>query len=425
MITGIYRIRNTVSQKDYIGQASDILDRWRQHRYLLKLGEHSNRHLQASWNKHGEKAFSFKVVEECASSALNAREKFWIAALPAERFNIGAGGDESTRGVDWTQEHRLNFSRARGGKPFFGENLATGEIKRYDMQSEAVLDGFQQSHVWACLNRRRSTHKGHTFYYDEAFVAPPVVEQKRPVDKRNRPIVGTCIATGEEKTFDYVALVKEAGFSRPAVARVLSGEMYQTNGWTWRYVDGLPHQTMSASLRGRLRIGARARKDDGLSFFREGFRRALIAVWGEDGELISFEVVTEPPPADKAPAALRYDTADASAEGRVLKTFASFHTLAISDSLTTYTQSVVEKVLLHEAIHVGYPRHDRHFERIAAEVGTASTLAAMLGNGFVVEIQRGAKASRFQECFSTPDRDTAFAFAEQKRAGAGRYRVVY
>ena len=60
----IYRITNMVNGKYYIGSTDAYERRVWQHRYALKRGVHANAPLQASWNKHGEEAFVFEVVEE-------------------------------------------------------------------------------------------------------------------------------------------------------------------------------------------------------------------------------------------------------------------------------------------------------------------------------------------------------------------------
>lgn len=75
----IYKIRNVVNQKFYVGSAVDTRSRFRQHRRLLKKGTHHCKHLQAAWNKYGEDAFKFEVVEHVSSrDVLEAAEDVWL-----------------------------------------------------------------------------------------------------------------------------------------------------------------------------------------------------------------------------------------------------------------------------------------------------------------------------------------------------------
>lgn len=62
MTSGIYEIVNTINGKRYIGSAMNLVSRWKSHRNRLIAGGHANRHLQSSWNKHGEAAFQFSLM---------------------------------------------------------------------------------------------------------------------------------------------------------------------------------------------------------------------------------------------------------------------------------------------------------------------------------------------------------------------------
>ncbi len=63
-VSGIYRILCKVTGDCYIGQSRDIYLRWSGHRNKLRKGEHLSVRLQSDWNKYGESAFEFAVIEE-------------------------------------------------------------------------------------------------------------------------------------------------------------------------------------------------------------------------------------------------------------------------------------------------------------------------------------------------------------------------
>ena len=100
-ICGIYKISNRITNKIYVGQSKDIIKRWRDHKTRLRSGNHVNIHLQNSWNKYGEGAFEFSVVEVCKKNfdVLNEREVYWINKLDAlndsKGYNIASGGNNS------------------------------------------------------------------------------------------------------------------------------------------------------------------------------------------------------------------------------------------------------------------------------------------------------------------------------------------
>lgn len=63
ILCGIYRIRNTLNEKVYVGSAVDIRKRWQGHKSHLDEGVHHCRYLQRAWLKHGEIAFVFEFIE--------------------------------------------------------------------------------------------------------------------------------------------------------------------------------------------------------------------------------------------------------------------------------------------------------------------------------------------------------------------------
>ena len=78
---GVYRIDNIVSGKVYIGSAEVFEKRKYDHFYCLKNGIHANRHLQNAYNKHGDGALVFSIIEYCQIDELAEREQFYLDTL--------------------------------------------------------------------------------------------------------------------------------------------------------------------------------------------------------------------------------------------------------------------------------------------------------------------------------------------------------
>ena len=102
---GIYSIYCTANEKQYIGSSKDIAKRWQDHRSDLRNNRHGCHHLQRAWNKYGEAAFVFNVIEHIIDPLISAKqltdiEQIWIDAYWDQRllFN-GRPKAESTLGL--------------------------------------------------------------------------------------------------------------------------------------------------------------------------------------------------------------------------------------------------------------------------------------------------------------------------------------
>lgn len=113
----IYSITNTVSNKKYIGGASYVSQRFYEHKRALRLGIHTNKELQKDWNKYGEQAFTFEILEDVEKSKLSEREDYHMKK-EKNRYNVRSGyvgreGGNTIRGWAWrTFQERLDSAEA-------------------------------------------------------------------------------------------------------------------------------------------------------------------------------------------------------------------------------------------------------------------------------------------------------------------------
>lgn len=92
-MTGIYKITNTINNKVYIGQSTDIAKRWSAHKNP-KVEE--NTLLRKAFQKYGIEHFLFEIIEECSIEQLNEREIYWIQyynSYGEQGYNMTYGGD--------------------------------------------------------------------------------------------------------------------------------------------------------------------------------------------------------------------------------------------------------------------------------------------------------------------------------------------
>lgn len=82
-MTGIYCIKNQVTNEIYVGQSVNIERRWEQHKKAMKTKKYQ---LYSSMRKYGLHRFTLQVLEECPKHKLDEREKYWIERKQKEGF---------------------------------------------------------------------------------------------------------------------------------------------------------------------------------------------------------------------------------------------------------------------------------------------------------------------------------------------------
>lgn len=115
---GVYAIRHIESARAYIGSAKNIYNRWRGHKSDLRYGNHHSPHLQNAWNKYGEAAFVFEVLEVCLPdvTALRHREEAWFAKLEGRLFNAAKHADAAYAKPCSPEHKEMMSKRMKGNK---------------------------------------------------------------------------------------------------------------------------------------------------------------------------------------------------------------------------------------------------------------------------------------------------------------------
>lgn len=114
MESGIYQIKNAITGDFYIGSASNLRQRLRDHRRRLVNNAHVNEHLQRAYNKYGAENFEYSMLEYCEKEQAIEREQYYIdSESPAYNMCPTAG---SRLGVKHTDAARVKISTAMKGK---------------------------------------------------------------------------------------------------------------------------------------------------------------------------------------------------------------------------------------------------------------------------------------------------------------------
>ena len=157
MDSGIYAIRNKVNGKIYVGSAANFKRQFYLHKHHLRKGNHHSKKLQNSWNKYGEDAFEFGIIEICNTNNLIEREQFWLDCFDVvtEGYNISptAGTTYGIKGPPcpwkgkeiWNEKQRTHFAEIAKR-----ENLP---LERRERMREAKLADKNPCHDKRWINK--------------------------------------------------------------------------------------------------------------------------------------------------------------------------------------------------------------------------------------------------------------------------------
>lgn len=194
---GVYRIENTVTGKGYIGSASNMRRRLREHYLSLQRGDHHSRYLQRSWRKYGASAFKFEPILVCAPEDLLFYEQLAIDGFGTAQprgFNIcpvagsllGHKRDPEVvrsialkrRGHRWTPEQRARLSLLRTGKPIpklrgrpsWNKGVSPSAETREKLRAFNL--GKKQSAETIAKKRKTHCKRGHPLTGDNIYFHP-------------------------------------------------------------------------------------------------------------------------------------------------------------------------------------------------------------------------------------------------------------
>ena len=61
---GIFQVKNTANGKVLLGSSLNLEGPLNRHRFMLKIGSHTNKALQKDWDEFGSGKFVFEILEE-------------------------------------------------------------------------------------------------------------------------------------------------------------------------------------------------------------------------------------------------------------------------------------------------------------------------------------------------------------------------
>lgn len=208
----IYKIKNLVNGKVYIGQTvNKVQRRWQDHRSMLKRNTHDNFYLQNAWNKYGEENFAFEVVGEYYTHELDDTEIQLISKYKKlnKSYNLESGGNSQKKLHETTKqklsiaiknlhendsEYRDKYLEAIARKVIC---INTGKVYESIAEASRELDvNYDNIHQVCCGNNNSVKLQDEKYYQFAYYEEGKKYELKelRNIKESKRVV---CVNTGE------------------------------------------------------------------------------------------------------------------------------------------------------------------------------------------------------------------------------------
>lgn len=248
----IYQIICTSTGKRYIGQTDNAQRRWWEHCSALRRDVHYSRYLQRAWNKYGENAFSFQVIEECQLDQLTQREQYWLdfyKPIAPSGFNLNSRADmppmlgkshtdearakmsANAKGRKLSVEHRAKISAGLAGKKKSPESIAkrvaATKGRPYTAETLARMSAAQKGKKASPETRAKlsAIHKGKKH-------SPERIE--KAANAQRREYVVTSPDGVEMRIKGLAKFCRENGLYSGCMSKVAIGERKHHKGWKCR-----------------------------------------------------------------------------------------------------------------------------------------------------------------------------------------------
>ena len=182
-LRGLYVIMQLSTSRTYVGSSGNVLGRLRSHRLALERCHHTNRLLQAAWDKAGEGDFVFMPTEPLLPRHdIIIAEQRWMDCFPADLlFNILPAGH--------TPINTIGANRGRRWPPSARAAMARGHILFWDGDQGDARGRASGKLTWALVReiRRRRFNGEPSASLARAFAVRDITI-RAIIQNRNWPV---------------------------------------------------------------------------------------------------------------------------------------------------------------------------------------------------------------------------------------------
>lgn len=252
MKSGIYRIRNVVNGKLYIGSTKDFSYRKHCHFKLLKENKHHSIKLQRAYNKYGADKFVFEVIVKCpVEYLLKVEQWFFDTSFPdynisktakanyVKKKNVSNFSKKGNPGVrSEKSKKQMSVAAASRKRKVYQIDLTTYEIiaEFASMSETSKTLNIPVAQIKACCHGRNLSAKGYIFCLVDKYSISYLITQK---NKFKRYKLISQIKNGVTiNTFAGVQQAsKETGVTTSNIHSCLKQHSNTAGGYEWKYKE--------------------------------------------------------------------------------------------------------------------------------------------------------------------------------------------
>ena len=121
IISGIYKITNTITGDFYIGSSKNIEKRWAKHKCPSILKKCPNNPMYIDMHQYGVDKFSFQILEEVEIESLKETEQKFIETLKPTYNSNNAKGLNIERRKEYKKEYQKSDKQKKAKKEYMKE----------------------------------------------------------------------------------------------------------------------------------------------------------------------------------------------------------------------------------------------------------------------------------------------------------------
>ena len=106
IISGIYKITNTVTGDFYIGSSKNVKRRWREHKWPSRWNDNPNNPMYLDMKKYGTDKFAFEILAEVEPEKLKETEQQFIETLKPTYNRCNAKGLDIGRKKKYNKKYK-------------------------------------------------------------------------------------------------------------------------------------------------------------------------------------------------------------------------------------------------------------------------------------------------------------------------------